>query len=103
MTRATVGVAVGSGTDIAIDSADVIITSSDSKDLVQAVKISKATVRNIKQNLFWAFFYNVIAIPVACGLFSWAGFTFSPMIASVCMSLSSICVVLNALRLKRLK
>lgn len=103
MTMATVGVAVGSGTDVAIESADVIITSSDPSDLYSAIKLSKATVRNIKQNLFWAFFYNVIAIPVACGIFAWANVTFSPMIASVCMSLSSICVVLNALRLRKLK
>lgn len=103
MTMATVGVAVGSGTDVAIESADVIITSSDPSDLYSAIKLSKATVRNIKQNLFWAFFYNVIAIPVACGAFAWASIAFSPMIASVCMSLSSICVVLNALRLRKLK
>ncbi len=98
---ADVGVAMGTGTDIAIDSADVVLARGDLCALSTMISLSKATVRNIKQNLFWAFFYNVVAIPVAAGAFAWANFHLNPMIAAACMSLSSLFVVTNALRLMR--
>ena len=96
---ADVGVAMGTGTDIAIDSADVVLVSGDLRSVSTMIDLSKATVRNIKQNLFWAFFYNVVAIPVAAGVFAWAHIHLNPMIAVACMSLSSFFVVSNALRL----
>lgn len=94
-----VGIAIGSGTDVAIDSAGVVLVNEDLRSLDTAFDLSRATVRNIKQNLFWAFFYNVIMIPVAAGVFSALKFHFNPMIAAACMSLSSLFVVCNALRL----
>ena len=94
-----VGIAIGSGTDVAIDSAGVVLVNDDLRSLDTAFDLSRATVRNIKQNLFWAFFYNVIMIPVAAGVFSALNFHFNPMIAAACMSLSSLFVVCNALRL----
>ncbi len=97
--QADVGIAMGSGTDVAIDSAGVVLVSEDLRTLDTVFDLSRATVRNIKENLFWAFFYNVIMIPVAAGAFSALGFAFNPMIASLCMSLSSLFVVGNALRL----
>lgn len=97
--QADVGIAIGSGTDVAIDSADVVLVSDDISSLDTAFDLSKATVRNIKENLFWAFIYNVIMIPVAAGAFAALGFSFNPMIAAACMSLSSLFVVCNALRL----
>lgn len=97
--QADVGVAIGDGTDVAIDSAGVVLVGGDMRALDTAIDLSKATVRNIKENLFWAFFYNVIMIPVAAGALSAVGFTFNPMIAAACMSLSSLFVVFNALRL----
>lgn len=97
--QADVGIAMGSGTDVAIDSADVVLVSEDLRALDTAFALSRKTVRNVKQNLFWAFFYNVIMIPVAAGAFSALGFVFNPMIAAACMSLSSLFVVCNALRL----
>lgn len=97
--QADVGIAMGSGTDVAIDSAGVVLVSEDIRTLDTVFDLSRATVRNIKENLFWAFFYNVIMIPVAAGAFSFIGFTFNPMIAAACMSLSSLFVVCNALRL----
>lgn len=97
--QADVGIAMGSGTDVAIDSAGVVLVSEDLRTLDTVFDLSRATVRNIKENLFWAFFYNVIMIPVAAGAFSPLGFSFSPMIAAACMSLSSLFVVGNALRL----
>ena len=101
LTRAEVGLAVGAGTDVAIESADVVLMRSDLNDVVGAVQLSKAVIRNIKQNLFWAFFYNCIGIPVAAGvLYPFWGVTLNPMIAAAAMSLSSVCVVSNALRLK---
>lgn len=104
LVSADVGVAIGAGTDIAIDSADVILTRSDLLDVVSAIELSKATLRNIKQNLFWAFIYNIIFIPIACGLFYNAlGIRLEPMYGTIAMSLSSICVVSNALRLKLFK
>ena len=97
--QADVGIAMGSGTDVAIDSAGVVLVSEDLRTLDTVFDLSRATVRNIKENLFWAFFYNVVMIPVAAGVFSPLGFTFNPMIAAACMSLSSLFVVFNALRL----
>ena len=101
--QADVGIAVGTGTDVAIDSADVVLASGDIRSVADAVNLSRKTVKNIKENLFWAFFYNVIAIPVAAGAFAFAGLSLNPMIASACMSLSSLFVVGNALRLTRFK
>lgn len=99
-----VGVAIGSGTDIAIDSADIVLVRSSLTDLVNAFHLSKKMVNNIKLNLFWAFIYNLIGIPLAAGiLYLPLGLKLNPMIASGLMALSSISVVLNALRLKRVK
>lgn len=102
ITRANLGIAIGAGTDIAIESADMVLMKSDLKDVITALELSKKTIQNIKMNLFWAFFYNTISIPVAAGIFYpiW-GLRLNPMIAAAAMSLSSVCVVLNALRLKR--
>ena len=97
--QADVGIAIGSGTDVAIDSAGVVLVSDDIRSLDTAFDLSRAAVRNIKENLFWAFIYNVVMIPVAAGAFYALGFTFNPMIAAACMSLSSLFVVGNALRL----
>lgn len=97
--KADAGIAIGSGTDAAIDSAGVVLVTEDVRALDTVFDLSRATVRNIKQNLFWAFIYNVVMIPVAAGAFAFAGFTFNPMIAAACMSLSSLFVVGNALRL----
>ncbi len=104
--QADVGIAMGTGTDVAIDSADVVLVREDLRTLDDMFELSKATVRNIKENLFWAFFYTIIMIPVPAGVFSFCGFTFGtygPMIAAACMSLSSLFVVCNALRLLRFK
>lgn len=101
LTRADVGIAIGAGTDIAIESADIVLMKSDLLDAVTAIELSKAVIRNIKQNLFWAFFYNTIGIPIAAGvLFPLLGLKLNPMFAAAAMSLSSVCVVSNALRLK---
>lgn len=97
--QADIGIAMGNGTDVAIDSADIVLVSEDLRTLDTVFDLSRATVRNIKENLFWAFFYNVVMIPVAAGAFSALGFVFNPMIAAACMSLSSLFVVGNALRL----
>ncbi len=97
--QADVGIAIGSGTDVAIDSAGVVLVREDLRTLDTAFDLSRAAVRNIKENLFWAFFYNVIMIPVAAGAFSALNFVFTPTIAAACMSLSSLFVVGNALRL----
>ncbi len=98
-----IGVAIGAGTDVAIDTAEVVIMKSELSDLCDAIRLSKATLRNIKQNLFWAFFYNVIAIPIASGALAGLGVTLSPMLGALAMSLSSVCVVSNALRLNFFK
>ena len=103
LATANIGVSVNSGTDIAMDSSDVILTKNDLKSIINLINISKKTVRNIKQNLFWAFFYNCLMIPIAMGLFTGFGISINPMIASVAMMFSSITVILNALRLKRIK
>ena len=102
--RANTGIAIGSGSDIAIDSADIILMKNSLTDVAEAIKLSKAVVRNIKLNLFWAFFYNIIAIPVAAGaLYHRYNILLTPVIAAAAMSLSSVCVVLNALRLRFFK
>lgn len=102
LAKADVGLAIGAGTDIAIESADIVLMKSTLRDVVTAVELSGAVLRNIRQNLFWAFFYNAIGIPVAAGiLYPAFGITLNPMIAAAAMSLSSVCVVSNALRLRR--
>lgn len=104
LVKSDVGLAIGSGTDIAIESADVILMKNSLQDVVTAIKLSEAVIRNIKMNLFWAFFYNIIGIPVAAGVFYLnLGLKLSPMIGAAAMSLSSVCVVTNALRLKKFK
>ena len=104
LTRADIGIAIGAGTDIAIESADIVLMKSDLLDATAAIQLSKAVVRNIKQNLFWALFYNTLGIPLAAGLFyPLLGWKLSPMFAAAAMSLSSVCVVSNALRLKMFK
>jgi len=104
LTRADVGIAIGAGTDIAMESADIILMKSDLMDAVAAVELSHATIRNIKQNLFWAFFYNTLGIPLAAGLLYPAfGLTLNPMFAAAAMSFSSTFVLANALRLKLFK
>lgn len=101
LTRADVGIAIGSGADIAIDSANIVLMKSDLGDVPAAIEFSRKTIRNIKQNLFWAFFYNSLGIPVAMGVLVPFGITLSPMIGAAAMSLSSLFVVTNALRLQR--
>ncbi len=102
LASSNIGVSVNSGTDIAMDSSDVILTRNDLNSILNLINISKKTIRNIKQNLFWAFFYNSLMIPIAMGLFSKWGITINPMIASFAMVISSLTVTLNALRLRRL-
>ncbi len=99
LTRADIGIAIGAGTDVAIDAADIVLVNSKLSDVTAAIRLSRATLRTIHQNLFWAFIYNAICIPVAAGTFIWAGFTLNPMLGAAAMSLSSFCVVINALRL----
>ncbi len=104
LVQADVGTAIGSGSDIALESGDIVLMKSDLEDVYRAVKLSRLTIRNIKQNLFWAFFYNSLGIPVAAGvLYLLGGPLLSPMIGGFAMSLSSVCVVSNALRLRRMK
>lgn len=104
LSAADVGIAVGSGTDVAIESADIVLVKNDLRDVVTALSLSRAAMRNIKQNLFWAFCYNVLGIPVAAGLlFAFGGPLLNPMLAAAAMSFSSVSVVLNALRLNRFK
>lgn len=104
LARADVGMAIGAGTDVAIESADIVLMKNDLLDAVTAIRLSKAVIRNIKQNLFWAFFYNTLGIPVAAGVFYQAfGLKLNPMIGAAAMSFSSIFVVTNALRLKRFR
>ena len=101
LVTADIGVAVGSGTDIAMDSSDVVLMQDDLEKIPELMDISRRTIRNIKQNLFWAFFYNICMIPIAMGIFSIWGLTMNPMFASLAMTLSSITVTLNSLRLRR--
>lgn len=104
LARADVGLAIGAGTDVAIESADIVLMKNDLLDAVTAIELSKAVIRNIKQNLFWAFFYNSVGIPLAAGIFySVLGWKLNPMFAAAAMSLSSVCVVTNALRLRGFK
>ena len=100
LANSDIGVSVNSGTDIAMDSSDVILTKNDLNSIIKLINISKKTIRNIKQNLFWAFFYNCLMIPIACGILKPIGISINPMIASLAMVLSSITVILNTLRLK---
>ena len=103
LARADVGIAVGAGTEIAIDSADVVLSGTSLSGVADAYHLSRASIRVIKQNLFWALFYNAICIPVAAGVFyPLLGWQLSPMLASAAMSFSSVCVVLNALRLRNI-
>ncbi|MBP3442305.1 MAG: copper-translocating P-type ATPase, partial [Clostridia bacterium] len=104
LTRADIGIAIGAGTDVAIDAADIVLVKSKLTDVPAAIRLSRATIKNIKENLFWAFFYNVIGIPLAAGV--WIpvlGLQLNPMFGAAAMSLSSFCVVMNALRLNLLK
>ena len=104
LARADVGVAVGSGTDIALETSDVVLVKNDLTGVAAAVRLSRAVISNIKQNLFWAFIYNVCGIPLAAGVFyHWLGWKLNPMFAAACMSLSSVFVVTNALRLRYFK
>ncbi len=104
LTRADMGIAIGAGTDVAIDAADVVLMKSRLSDVAAAIRLSRATLRNIHENLFWAFFYNVIGIPLAAGAYIHAfGWTLNPMFGAAAMSLSSFCVVTNALRLNLFK
>ncbi|MBQ6701675.1 MAG: heavy metal translocating P-type ATPase [Clostridia bacterium] len=99
LTRADVGIAIGAGTEVAIDAADIVLVNSKLSDVSSSIRLSRATLRTIHQNLFWAFIYNAICIPVAAGAFFFAGLTLSPMLGALAMSMSSFCVVTNALRL----
>ncbi len=104
LAQADIGIAIGSGTDVAIESADIVLMRSDLMDVPTAIELSKKTIRNIKENLFWAFAYNTLGIPVAMGLlFLFGGPLLSPIIAGAAMSFSSVSVLLNALRLKKFK
>jgi Cu+-exporting ATPase len=102
LAAADVGIAMGTGTDVAIESAGITLVKGDLQGIVRARKLSRATIRNIKQNLWFAFLYNAIGIPIAAGvLYPWLGVLLSPMIASAAMSFSSVSVIANALRLRR--
>ena len=104
LVQADVGAAIGNGSDIAVESGDIVLVKGDLRDAAMAVKLSRMTIRTIKQNLFWAFFYNSIGIPLAAGLLYPAyGLLLSPMVGSFAMSLSSVFVVTNALRLRTKK
>ena len=105
LTRADVGIAIGAGTDVAMDAADVVLTGSSLSEAVRAVRLGRATLRNIHENLFWAFIYNILLIPLAAGAYTalFHGWTLSPMIGAAAMSLSSFCVCMNALRLNLIK
>ena len=104
LATADIGAAVSNGSDIAIESADIVLMNSDLNCVLKSVMLSKLTIRNIKQNLFWAFLYNCIGIPIAAGLlYPFFGILLNPMYAGIAMSLSSVCVVGNALRLKAKK
>ena len=100
LTAADVGAAIGAGTDVAVVSADVLLRSSSPSDAVTSLRLGRATLRNMKQNLFWALFYNAICIPIAAGVFSPLGLTLVPWMAALAMSFSSVFVVTNALRLR---
>jgi Cu2+-exporting ATPase len=100
LTRADVGIAIGAGTDVAIDAADIVLMNNRLSEVPAAIRLSRATLRNIHENLFWAFIYNIVLIPVAAGAYiNLTGWTMNPMLGAAAMSLSSVCVCLNALRL----
>ncbi|MEQ8198219.1 MAG: heavy metal translocating P-type ATPase, partial [Clostridiaceae bacterium] len=104
LAQADIGIAIGSGTDVAMESADIVLMRSDLMDVPTAIHLSKKTITNIKQNLFWAFGYNTLGIPIAMGiLYIFGGPLLNPIIAAAAMSLSSVSVLLNALRLKGFK
>jgi len=104
LAQADVGIAMGTGTDVAMQSADVTLVKGDLRGIVRAIRLSHATMRNIKQNLFWAFVYNSVGVPVAAGvLYPFFGILLSPMLAAAAMSFSSVSVIGNALRLRRVK
>ena len=104
MVQANIGIAIGGGTDIAMESADIVLMKKTLKDVIVAMELSDATMRNIKQNLFWAFIYNSLGIPVAAGvLYPFTGHLLNPMIAGGAMAMSSVSVVSNALRLRKFK
>jgi Cu+-exporting ATPase len=104
LARADVGIAMGTGTDVAIESAGITLVQGDLAALVRARRLARATLSNIRQNLFWAFAYNVVGIPIAAGvLYPWLGLLLSPMLAAAAMSLSSVTVIANALRLRRVR
>jgi P-type Cu+ transporter len=103
LARAHVGIAMGAGTDVAMESADVTLVQGDLRGIVRAIKLSRATMRNIRQNLFFAFVYNALGVPIAAGaLYPIIGLLLSPMIASAAMTFSSVSVITNALRLRKL-
>ena len=104
LVQANIGIAIGGGTDIAMESADIVLMKRDLKDVLVAMELSHAVIKNIKENLFWAFIYNTVGIPVAAGvLYPLTGHLLNPMIAGAAMAMSSVSVVTNALRLKKFK